>query len=119
MTDVRPDPPATAPAEMSLGETIDSATRRVSTALVIAGAVIGLAIYARPAPPRYDAFAVGGQIVRVDMKTGTIIACEVRQTCQLVLKRGQRLDRIRRTDALPKPAPPPAIAPPAAPAAEK
>ena len=114
MTDDRPDPTEPDP---SLADTLDLAIRRISMAVLAAAAIFGAAIYARPAPPRYDAFAVGGQIVRVDTKTGTIIACEGTQTCQLVLKRGQKLNRIRRTDALPKPAP--ATPLPAAPAAER
>lgn len=92
-------------------DSIERLGKRLTTGLVIAAGIVGLAIYARPAPPRFDAFAVEGRIVRVDMKTGTIISCEGQQTCQLVLKRGQHLQRIRRTDALPKPA---AATPPAA-----
>jgi hypothetical protein len=96
---------------------LDRLGKRVTTALIVAAGILGLAVYARPAPPRFDAFAVGGKIVRVDMRTGTIIACEGEQTCQLVLKRGQRLQRVRRSDALPRPAAP--SLPPAAPAAGK
>jgi hypothetical protein len=114
VTDVRTEP---AEPEPSLAEIIETGIRRGVTAIVVGAGIIGLAIYARPAPPRYDAFAIGSQIVRVDMRTGTIISCEGAQTCQLVLKRGQHLQRVRRTDALPKPA---AATPlPAAPAAEK
>ena len=118
MTDPRSDP---VEPEPSLSEVVEAGIRRATTALVIAAGIVGFAIYARPAPPRFDAFAVGSQIVRVDMKTGSIIACEGQQTCQLVLKRGPRLTRIRRTDALPRPAPPaPTPLPlPAAPAAGK
>jgi hypothetical protein len=94
-----------------LGEAIDGAVGKITTGIVIAGAVIGLAVYARPAPPRYDAFAFGNQIVRVDGKTGTIIACQGQQTCQLILRSGQRLTLIKRTDA--------ATPLPAAPAAGK
>jgi hypothetical protein len=90
--------------------------RRLATSLIIAAGIVGVAIYARPAPPRFTAFAAGSQIVRVDTRTGTIIACEGRQTCQLILRRGQHLTRVRRTDALPKPAATPL---PAAPAAGK
>ena len=92
-------------------DSLDRLGRRLTTGLVIAAGIVGLAVYARPAPPRFDAFAVEGRIVRVDTRTGTIISCEGQQTCQLVLKRGQRLQRIRRTNALPKPA---AATPPAA-----
>jgi hypothetical protein len=115
MTDARSDPPEK--AEDSLSETLDLAIRRISAAIVVAGAIIGLGIYGRPGPPRFDAFAVGDQIVRVDTKKGTIIACEGRQTCQLILQHGQRLARVHRTDALPAPAPAKPL--PAAPAAEK
>jgi hypothetical protein len=106
-----------------LGEAIDGAVRKITTGIVIAGGLIGLGIYAHP-EPRFDAFAFGNQIIRVDAKTGTIIACEGTQTCQLVLRKGQKLERIKRTDAdaspqpaLPRPAP--ATPLPAAPAAER
>jgi hypothetical protein len=104
-----------------LGEAIDGAVRKITTGIVIAGALIGLGIYAHP-EPRFDAFAFGDQIVRVDGKTGTIIACEGDRTCQLVLRKGQRLERIRRTDASARPALPKtdsAMPLPAAPAAGK
>lgn len=101
-----------------LGEAIDGAVGKITTGIVIAGAIVGLAVYARPGPPRFDAFAFGDSIVRVDGKTGTIIACRGEQTCQLVLRKGQHLERIKRTDALPSPAPAPRL-PPAAPAAGK
>jgi hypothetical protein len=117
MTDDRFDASERASRSTMMGEAIDAAVGKITTGIVIAGAIIGLAVYARPGPPRFDAFAFGNQIVRVDGKTGTIIACEGQQTCQLVLRKGQRLTPIKRTDAaLPKPAATPL---PAAPAAEK
>ncbi len=118
MTDTRPDTQEPASEAMSLSETVDTAIRRISTAVIVAGAIVGLAVYARPAPPRYNAFAVGERIVRVDMRTGSIIRCEDGKTCELILKRGQRLVRPSKAAALPRPAAP-AIPPPAAPAAEK
>ena len=108
-SDPRPDSP--------LSDAIDAAIGKISTSLVIAGAIIGLAVYARPGPPRFEAFAQGDRIVRVDTRKGTIIACEPERTCQLLLKRGQRLTRVKRTDAPALPAP--ATRVPAAPAAEK
>jgi hypothetical protein len=104
MTDNRFDPSGDASRSTRLGEAIDAAVGKVTTGIVIAGAIVGLAVYARPGPPRFDAFAFGDQIVRVDGKTGTIIACEGQQTCQLILRQGQRLTKIKRTDALPAPA---------------
>jgi hypothetical protein len=117
MTDDRFDSADPEPRGRMLGEAIDGAVRKITTGIVIAGGIVGLAIYARPGPPRFDAFAMGDRIVRVDGRTGTIIACEGRETCRLVLRRGQRLTRIKRTDALPAPA---ASTPlPASPAAGK
>ncbi|MGA9582917.1 MAG: hypothetical protein WBR13_13215 [Allosphingosinicella sp.] len=116
MTDHRFDPSDPASRSTMLGEAIDGAVRKITTGIVIAGGLIGLGIYAHP-EPRFDAFAFGTQIVRVDGKTGTIIACEGTRTCQLVLHKGQRLERINRSRALP--APTAATPPPAAPASEK
>ncbi len=122
MTDQRFDPSESSRPAL-LGEAIDGAVRKITTGIVIAGGLIGLGIYAHP-EPRFDAFAFGDQIIRVDGKTGTIIACEGARTCQLVLRKGQKLERIKRTDAdaSPRPAlpgPAQATIPPAAPAAEK
>jgi hypothetical protein len=121
MTDNRFDPADAERRSTRLGEAIDGAVRKITTGIVIAGGLIGLGIYAHP-EPRFDAFAFGNQIVRVDGKTGTIIACEGARTCRLVLRKGQRLERIRRSDASTQPALPKAGSAtplPAAPAAEK
>jgi hypothetical protein len=116
MTDNRFDPSDPGQRGTMLGEAIDGAVRKITTGIVVAGGLIGLGIYAHP-EPRFDAFAFGDQIIRVDGKTGTIIACEGAQTCRLVLRKGQRLNRIRRTDSLPAPEATKSL--PAAPAAEK
>ena len=115
MTDNRFDRSEDLARSARLGEAIDGAVGKITTGIVIAGAIVGLAVYARPGPPRFDAFAFGDSIVRVDGKTGTIIACEGRQTCQLILRKGQRLERVKRSDS-PSPV---LIPPPAAPAAGK
>lgn len=111
MTDKRFDPPEAEPA-LSLSDTVDMAIRRLSTAFVIAGAIVGLAVYARPGPPRFEAVVDGDRIIRVDTRKGTIISCEGQQTCQLILRSGQRLTRVKRTDA---PTPPKALPAPATP----
>ncbi|HEU0134612.1 MAG TPA: hypothetical protein VFR28_07300 [Allosphingosinicella sp.] len=102
MTDYRSDSSDADRRSTMLGEAIDGAVRKITTGIVIAGGLIGLGIYAHP-EPRFDAFAFGNQIIRVDGKTGTIIACEGTRTCQQVLRKGQRLERIKRSDALPAP----------------
>lgn len=116
MTDPRSDP--VEPAS-SMSEVVEAGIRSVTTGLVIAGAIVGLAIYARPGPPRFEAVVDGDRIVRVDTRKGTIISCQGQQTCELILRSGQKLTRVKRTDvppgpkALPSPAAatPPAAAP--------
>ena len=106
-----------------MSEVIDAGARKVTTGLVIAAGILGLAVYARPGPPRFEAVVDGDRIVRVDTRKGTIISCQGQQTCQLIVRSGQRLTRVKRTDAparpqaLPRPAAP--TPPAAAPAAEK
>jgi hypothetical protein len=98
--------------ELSPIELAESALRKLVTVIVIAAGLIALAIYARPAPPRFQAFAVGGQIVRIDTRKGTIIACDGAR-CATVLQHGQHLDHDLGHPLMP----PPAAAAPAAPAA--
>ena len=109
-------------APLTLDEIVDRAGRRLTTALILAGAFIGLAIYWQPAPPRYQMIASGNQILRIDTRKGTIIGCEGGQ-CAIVLRHGQHLSSHLPVSAEPKPAalPAPAAAPapataPAAPA---
>jgi len=115
-------PPHAGPAEeapFTLDEIVDRAGRRIATALVVAGALIGLAIYWQPPPPRYQMIASGSQVLRIDTRRGSIIACEDGQ-CGIVVRRGQHLSS-RPPASLPKPAAPALVpaptATPAAPAA--
>jgi hypothetical protein len=101
--------------EPALAELVDGVLRKLVTAIVIAGAIIALAIYARPAPPRYQAAVGDGTIVRIDTRNGTVIACEAGR-CATVLRRGQHLDRHLPDHAVPAPQALPAPAPAAAPA---
>ncbi len=112
-TDAEPTPDRRE-REPPLRELIDLASRRIVTGLVLAGAAIGLAIYAQPGPPRYEAIAApDGRIIRIDTKSGTVLACEGR-TCMTVVRRGQRLVRELPAKALPAPVQAPAAAPPRA-----
>ena len=92
--------------EPTLNEIVDLAMRRMAAALLIAGGLIAIAIYARPGPPRYDAFATPTGIVRIDTKSGKMIACDGGR-CMTVLERHQRLapnpNLLRKSE--PKPAP--------------
>jgi len=92
--------------EPNLNEILDLAMRRMAAALVIAGGVIGLAIYARPGPARFDAFATPTGIVRIDTRNGKMIACEAGR-CMTVLERHQKL--APNPNVLRKPATAPAL----------
>jgi len=112
-----PDPLAPArdraPPEPPLAELADAILRKLVTVIVIAAAIIAIAIYARPAPPRFQVAVGDGRIVRIDTRNGTVIACEA-GVCATVLRRGHRLER----SLPPRPAPAALPAPaPAAPAA--
>lgn len=76
--------------EPTLGETVDGAARRISTGLMIGGAAIALALYARPGPPRYQAIPTDTGIVRVDTRGGTVLHC-VANGCYTVVRSGQTL----------------------------
>ena len=96
----------------SLPETIDSAARKIMTGLVIGGAIVSLAIYSRPEPPQYEVDVIGSTVLRTDMRSGTVLACEG-QRCYIVVRRGQDLEDGPLPKAVAAPAPPAAPALPA------
>ena len=102
------------PAEASLADLADNALRKIVTAIVLSGGIVALAIYSRPAPPRYQAIVGDGQIVRIDTRTGTMIACEENR-CMPIVRGGQHLVRSLPHAPAPKqdqPRQAPAAAPP-------
>ncbi|MEA3012870.1 MAG: hypothetical protein QOD42_1415 [Sphingomonadales bacterium] len=105
------DEPEPAP---SLADIADGVVRKLVTAIVIAGGLIALAIYFRPSPPRYQAAVGDGRVVRVDTRSGSVIACEGGR-CYRILRRGQELDDPPPAKALPAPAARPAQPVPAPP----
>ena len=78
--------------EPSVSHIAEKAIRGFTTAIVVSGAFVALAIFSRPGPPRYQAVVADGRIVRIDTRSGTIISCQA-GGCTTVLKRGQRLER--------------------------
>ena len=99
----QPEPP--------LSEMVDAAVRRIVTGIVIAGAAIALGLYSsRPAPPRYEVDVSGSTVLRTDVRSGTVIACES-QRCYTVVRRGQRLEKGPAARPLPAPPPPPRALP--------
>lgn len=109
-------------APMTFDEIVDRAGRRIATALMVAGGLIGLGIYWQPGPPRYQVVASGNQILRIDTRKGTIIGCEGGR-CATLLRHGDHLSPRMSIDIGPKtpaipaavPAPTPVPTPPAAP----
>jgi len=96
------------PEDLTLADIVENAARKLVTAIVIAGGLIALALYFQPSPPRYQVAAgADGQIVRIDTRSGSVIACEGAR-CFRVLQRGQRLVEAPARKALPAPAPAPA-----------
>ena len=73
-------------------EVADKAVNRLALALLVSAGMVAAAISSRPAPPRYQAFAVGGQVVRIDSRTGAMIACEGGR-CGDIHRRGQRIEK--------------------------
>jgi hypothetical protein len=112
------DPHASEGDPMTFGEIVDRAGRRITTGLIVAGALIGLGIYWQPGPPRYQMIANGNQILRLDMRKGTIIGCESGR-CATVVRHGDHLSPRLSIDVSPKPSalPAPAPAPPPTPPA--
>jgi hypothetical protein len=82
---------ATPPTEgRNFADVADRASKRITTAILVAGAMIGLAIYWKPAPTHFEAFAADGQVYRVNNKTGTVLGCN-QAGCRTIVRRGQRL----------------------------
>jgi hypothetical protein len=81
---------------LTTAEIFESAARRVTNGLVIAGALIGLAIWARPSPTDYQGFASERGVVRLNLESGSMIEC-VDGSCTQILRPGQRLLRAKAT----------------------
>jgi len=104
-------------ADTSVGDLIESAVRKIVTAIVIAGALIALGLYSQAGPPRYQVIAADGRVFRINTKSGTVIGCEG-DRCAIVLQRGQDLEDDLEPPAPKQLAPPPQAAPAPAPAAQ-
>jgi hypothetical protein len=110
------DPRSAGEIEPSAADLVESAVRKLVTAVVIAGGLIALAVYWQPASPHYQAVAADGRIYRINTRDGTIIGCQG-DRCAIVLQHGHRLEDNLEPPAVPKQlAPPPAPAPAPAPA---
>ncbi|MDB5692240.1 MAG: hypothetical protein JWO81_1303 [Alphaproteobacteria bacterium] len=102
--------------DLSPIEMADRIATKLTSAIVIAGALVAVAIYARPSPPRYQAVANGAEVLRVDTRSGTILSCSAGH-CYTLVRHGKHLEQGPSQAALPGPAAPaPAKAPAAQPA---
>ena len=81
--------------QSSLAEVIDLAGRRILTGLIIAGAAIGIGLYAQPGPARYQVVATDTGIARVNTSSGYVITCEA-GTCYRTLRPGQDFESARK-----------------------
>ena len=92
--DYEPDFDASDSSRSTLMDTIDLLGRRIGGALVLAGALVGIGLYAGGGSshdgPKYQAFAADGEVFRVNTDSGTIIACNASR-CMRILERGQDL----------------------------
>jgi hypothetical protein len=104
-------------SELSIADMLDKVSRRVTTAILMAGALIAISIYAKPGPPRYGVAAADGRVVRVDTRTGAVISCGS-EGCLSVHKPGGRFDSKAKLPALPAPTGPAAQPGPAVPAVQ-
>ncbi|MGE3395751.1 MAG: hypothetical protein AB7H79_02465 [Sphingomonas sp.] len=81
--------------EVTLADLINDSVRKVVTAIVAAGALIGAGVYLsgdEVEAPKYQVTTTSdGRVIRVNTQSGTVIACEG-ERCGIVVRRGQDLD---------------------------
>lgn len=73
---------------------LDMLGRRIGGALVLAGALIGVGIYwsgDTTEAPEYQGFAADGEVFRLNLDSGSIIACNA-DRCTQILRPGQDLE---------------------------
>jgi hypothetical protein len=102
-------------SEPSVADLVESAVRKLVTAIVVAGGLIAIGLYWQPAPPHYEAVAADGRVYRINTHNGTIIGCQG-ERCAIVLQHGHELEDNLEPPAAPKQLAPPAPAPTPAPA---
>ncbi len=92
---------------------LDMLGRRIGGALVLAGALIGVGIYWSGdtiEAPDYQAFAADGEVFRLNLDSGSIIACNA-ERCTQILRPGQDLAENQRDTLFKTPPGPSAPAP--------
>jgi hypothetical protein len=92
-------------AEATSADLVERSIRMIAIAIAMAGALIALAIYWRPAPPHYQMVAMGDQVVRLNTKTGSMVSCNVDE-CGMVIHESRGIDENSGHALLPPMAPP-------------
>ncbi len=91
---LRPEPRDAGEAQ-TVGALISESVRKLVSAIVIAGGLVGVGAYFsgdRNEAPRYQVTSTpDGRIVRVNTDSGTVIVCDGSH-CGIILQRGQDLD---------------------------
>ena len=117
MTDAEREATESAAADM-----IERSIRQIAIAIAMAGALIALALYWRPGPSHYQVVTIGDQVVRLNTRSGTMVACNV-QKCGFVIHESRGIDENSGHALLPpaqpasQPAPPQKAPAPTAPQA--
>lgn len=81
----------------SLSDFVEMLGRRLSGAILGAGAMIAIGLFAGGGgdvdveAPDYQAFAADGEVFRLNTDSGTLIACSATAPCRIILQRGQDL----------------------------
>ena len=79
-----------APYEPSVADAVERVGGRIANAIVIAAMIVGVVVWMQPGPPRFEVVADGDRVVRIDRRSGTVIACEAGR-CARILRRHQEL----------------------------
>src|SRR5437868_14147360 len=81
--------PARGEAEPSLGDLVESVTRKLVTAIVMAGGLVALGLWSQstPKPAHYQIVAADGRVYRLNTESGWVIGCEG-NSCGIVLRSG-------------------------------
>lgn len=72
-------------------ERLRQAIASLSLAIVVAAAIIGHSLPDPPRTPAYQGFVAGGKVVRLDTRSGNIVACDFSR-CVRMLGNGKALE---------------------------
>ena len=77
--------------EPTRSEILRQRTATMALAIVAAAAIIGFSLPDTPRTPTYQGFVVDGKVVRLNTRTGNIVACDFAR-CVRLLGNGKKLE---------------------------